>query len=260
MGNWQERIRQAQEGEIRTQAQRELYEEKSRRESIESAEREKKDAIAETNLLKEEFLPLMERLGARELLQQVRDEVWRVGEIDPEPRLNSLYTAAAYHDFCRLGLGFNYETAYEDIYTETIGSGARDAQGTRTFSRGWKRATFRTGTQIVIERTFAIPNEGRMTSSQAERLRYRQSFQGKPYGNYRLKTESAYSYIDVNIVFNPSRPEDSKKLLEEFLLKDCVERTSNNLLPFQLRKQGEMEISKHFPIQSFLKNVFGKKK
>lgn len=261
MGNFQERIRQIQEGKIRTQAQRTLYEEASRRESAKSAEREKKDAIDETNLLREEFFPLMERFGARELLQQVRDEVWRVGKIDPEPRLNGFYSGG-YHDSCSLGLSFDYETAYEDIYTETIGDGARDAQGTRTSSLGWKRRIARTTLEIIIKRTLALPDKvsyGRSRSlNQSERLQYRQSFQGKPYGhNWELSLNERYGFEARD--FDPVNPENSRIKLEEFILKDCVERTEGNRLPLQLKEQGEMEISKHFPIQSFLKRFLVEK-
>lgn len=255
MGGWQERIRQVQEREIREQAQRKVYEE----ELIESAEeREKKDAIAETNLLKEEFFPLMERLGARELLRQVRDEVWRVGEIDPEPEVKHHDTGAnRNNDSCSLGLSFDYETAYEAKVSHS--SSAQQDYGIGTHNYGWKRGIAKTTLKIIIKRSFTIPlEEGRRVESRAGRLKYRQDFQGKPY-DYNWKF-SLDEFRKTTSDFDPANPEMSRAKLEEFLLKDCVERTKQKQLPLQLKEQGEMEISKHFPIQSFVKRFFGGRK
>lgn len=259
MGSWQERIRQVQEREIREQAQRKVYEEEKTRESIESAETEKKDAIAETNLLKEEFFPLMERLGARELLRQVRDEVWRVGEIDPEPEVKHHDTGANRNDdSCSLGLSFDYETAYEAIVSHS--SSAQQDYGIGTHNYGWKRGIAKTTLKIIIKRSFTIPlEEGRRVESRAGRLKYRQGFQGKSYGyNWEFSLNGRFGFEAGD--FDPLNPENSRIKLEEFILKDCVERTKGKTLPLQLKEQGEMEISKHFPIQSFVKRFFGGRK
>ena len=219
MGNLQERIRQAQEREIRAKAQYKVYEDERRlRQSIESAERnarKKKDDIAETNLLKEEFFPLMERLGAIKLLQEVKEDVWRVGEIDTEPQVRHHDTGGnRIDDSCRLGLHFEYGIAYEQFHTRTIGDGARDMQRTDVSSLGWKRGTAQTAIAIIIKRSFTIPlEEGKRVEDQAGRLRHRQSFQGRPYGyNWEFSLNESVVFTRD---FDPLNPEKSRIKLED---------------------------------------------
>lgn len=228
MGNLEERFRQIQEKEKQQKMRHEAKVLSTEQERKSRELQAFKEAQSQNKRLKDELMSTLESVSARELLQQVRDEVWKVGTVDPAftfKEEKEVFPATRTPAFAMLALRFQYKTAVEIMTSnyreEPLGGWSGDSQGGG--SGGESRTGFyRVGTKETI---LAVKVRRRFDN--------------------RLSIE-ANSNSDISGSF--STDVITKDSLEQLLLEECVERARSQYLPLQLQTKGQEDIKRLVPL------------
>lgn len=228
MGNLGERFRQIQERQ-RHQKMRHEAEVLQTEEERKSRELQAfKETQTQNVRLKDELMSTLEIISARELLQKVRDEVWKVGSVDPAftfKEKEEVFPATRTPAFAMLALRFQYKTAVEimtsDNRKEPLGGWSGNSQGGG--SGGESRTGFyRAGTEETI---LAV----KMYRWFDDRLRIEAN-----------STSDIAVWSSTDII--------TKDSLEQLLLKECVEGARSQRLPLQLQTKGQEDIKRLVPL------------
>lgn len=216
-----EKLRQIQEEERKKSRQQEAevrqIEEERKSRSLQMG----REAQDQNKKLKDELKSTLEVISARQLLQQVRDEVWKVGDVDSSFTFKE--KEERFPAFAMLALRFHYKTAIEIIAyhyrKEPLGGWSGDPFGS---SESYNTGMYSVGTKETILAVKA----------------YR-------WFDNRLRIE-ANSTSDIAIW--SSTDAITKDSLEQLLFKECIQRTRSQYLPLQLQTKGQEDIKRLVPL------------
>lgn len=233
MANWQERIRQAREPEAnRLKAQQDaerLWAQQEKDRKLVAIRQEQQNAVE----IKTQLLSTLEKISARDLLEQIRKEVWTVGTVDLTLSFKEylLERSTVKMPCAFLALRFQYKTAYEKTRSygnpnhtehEITGLG-RHSEGTGN----WRVSTAETS---LVVKAYCIPS----------------AYTGRD-NEFKLGVDDSYAsghWKDPGL--NSSTL--SRASLDALVLEDCVRRTRGQGLPLQREAQGKAEIERRVPI------------
>lgn len=234
MANWQERIRKALEPEqqrlkVRQDSERlRAQQEKDRKLEIVRQEQEKATEI------RTELLSTLEKIGARDLLEQVRKEVWTVGTVDPtySYRMLGVYYSRIGFPCVFLALRYQYKSAYEKMTKGYYSAFPMQRETTSGFHGGQPTGNWRvfTAETSLVVKAYCVPH----------------TYTGRN-DELRLGVDNSYTLEHWdNLAHNSSTL--SRESLDKLLLEDCTRRTLGKSLPLQLKARGKAEIERRVPI------------
>ncbi len=230
MGNWQERVRQAEEEKRRkivqqnTEAQQKLNVQKTEKAKLYQERRIKWESK------RQELLPILKQFKAEELLSSIRDdEVWGgVGNIihegskydeslgsPPEPRVS-------------VALTYEYRTA-KWFPTKFVPGRGLTEQSMASIEGGYTDSEYRIS-PVTTKLAIAVKSEGFARGIFI------------PSAILVIEDNDAQFHFGIDV-----KELKAHQLLEDGLLQSLIARKKKDALPFQLKRRGEDEIRRLIP-------------
>ena len=212
--SWQEEIRHLVEAKLADAAVREAIQQQKSQEMARWMEQAVRARDEVEISYKEELRSIFQRLGVRECLTQIRDEVWKTGTIEEE------YLDKTNGSGLNLVLSFAYNIAVprnklKSSHGPFVGGGSTRYEYDQI---GWQIGEAKTELGIRIRRYNYQGNSHVLSVS------------GEGFGGaipISLKSRKLESYKDE---------------FQALLLEECVARTQGERLPLDLQRRGNEEI------------------
>lgn len=242
--SWQEKFRQAEEAQKREQEK--LVREAARQQEEKTRARQETERLVQAKDLadleraKKELMPILDKLGVRQVLEGVSRDVWMGGVIEAAYHRENWPRLCAFYAVCVLR--FEYQVARWKEDRELVRKADFSPEG---------------GGDDVYKTLFAGYIIDKDHTELKVSAHFGEFFWGKPEIGYFIEVEDggrtspvigADRFVDLRFgQVNPRDP-NAKLMVEELILRTCLQRKRSKELPLQLQAAGEDDIRRNVPL------------